>query len=137
MSLTWTVDHDNQMMTSVAIGDVTRADVDAMLDAMDSEGAMPYRKLFEASRGDTAIGIYDLLVLGWRMRSYHQTHGNMGPLALVIPPDRMDLLSRVLGMLAVARRPMRVFTDPDAAQRWIVRQPLTAAPRDRLSRAGD
>ena len=129
MSLTWTIDHDNQLMTCVAIGDVGRADVDALLDAMDSQGAMPYRKLFEASRGDTSIGIYDMLTLGWRMRSYHQTHENIGPLALVIPPDKMDLVSRVLGMLAVARRPMKVFTDPAAAERWIVKQPLTTPPR--------
>ena len=125
MSLTWTIDHDNQMMTCVAIGDVTRFDVDAMLDAMDSQGAMAYRKFFDASRGDTAISGYDMLALGWRMRSYHQTAGTMGPLALVIPADKMGLVSRVLGMLAVARRPMKVFIDPVAAGDWIEKQPLT------------
>ena len=122
MSLDWTIDHDKRLITIVAIGDVTRADLDAMLDAMEAEGAMPYRKLFEASRGDTAIGLYDMLTLGCRMRAYHKSAGRMGPLALVLPPDKIDLVERVLGMLAVADRPMKVFMTPAPALRWIEEQ---------------
>jgi hypothetical protein len=125
MPLTWTIDHENTIMTIVAEGDVTRADLDAMLDAMIAGDALRYRRFFEASRGDTSMTDDDVLQLGWRMRSLHRL-GPMGPLAVVLPPSKMEMASRAIGMLAVADRPLRVFTGADEAHRWITRQPLPA-----------
>ena len=60
----------------------------------------------------------DLLSLGVRMRSIHAM-GPMGPLAIVIPDDKYYLIARVLGILAAAKRPMRVFKDPEKARQWL------------------
>ncbi len=46
----------------------------------------------------------------------------MGPLAMVIPPDKGNSLDRMVGMIAAADRPMRVFRDARKARRWIDEQ---------------
>lgn len=121
MTLHWTIDSEKRLMTAVAEGDVTRADMEGYLQAMASAGAMAYRKLFDGSRGDTSMTPDDLLALGGAIRANHLS-GPMGPLAVVVPASKMELVSRVIGMLAVADRPMRVFTDSRLASRWIEEQ---------------
>jgi hypothetical protein len=121
MSLRWTVDHDKRLMTVVAEGDVARADLEAYLRAVAEAGAMGYRKLYDGSRSDTSMTPDDLLALGAAMRDHHRS-GPMGPLAFVIPPERMDVLRRFIGALAAADRPMRVFYDVDLATRWLDKQ---------------
>ncbi len=118
MSLNWTIDTEARLIAAVADGDVTRCDIENLLDTMAASGAMTYRKLFDGSRGDTKMGPDDLLALGVRFRAYHAL-GRMGPLAVVVPEEKAELVARVLGMLAVADRPMRVFRTPEPALRWL------------------
>jgi hypothetical protein len=118
MSLNWTIDSESRLITAIADGDVTCRDVEALLGEMASSGAMTYRKLFDGSQGDTGMTPEDLLVLGARFREFHAL-GPMGPLAVVVPDDKAELVARVLGMLAVADRPMRVFSTPAPARRWL------------------
>jgi len=118
MSLNWKIDSETRLITVVADGDVSRRDVETLLDEMASRGAMTYRKLFDGSRGDTKMGPDDLLMLGVRFRAFH-AQGPMGPLAVVVPDDKAELVARVLGMLAAADRPMRVFRTPVPARRWL------------------
>jgi len=70
---------------------------------------------------NTKMPAEDLIALGVRMRSMHG-EGGMGPLAVVVPADKEKILERIFGMLAVAKRPMRIFNDPVAARRWIRKQ---------------
>jgi hypothetical protein len=118
MPLHWDISHSNQLMVVVAEGMITRQEVDRMLDEMIAERALGYRKLFDGAQGDTAMGPSEILDLGVRMRTLHQ-HGTMGPLAVVVPADKWGLVARVLGMLAAARRPMRVFPNVAKARRWL------------------
>jgi len=122
MPLQWTIDPKQRLVTAVADGDVTRADFDAFLDAVKAANAYPYRKLFDGLRGETRMGPDELLALGARMRASHET-GPIGPLAAVIPDEKADLVARVLGILATAKRPMRVFRQIAPARRWINRLP--------------
>jgi hypothetical protein len=118
MPLHWTIDSKIKLFAATADGDVTLEDVNRMLDAMAGADAHGYRKMFDGSHGDTRMGPVDLLSLGVRMRSIHAT-GRMGPLAIVVPDDKYYLVARVLGMLAAAKRPMRVFKDPKKARQWL------------------
>jgi hypothetical protein len=118
MSLHWKIDPETRSITVVADGDVSRLDIETLLDEMASRGAMTYRKLFDGSRGDTKMGPDELLMLGVRFRAFH-AQGPMGPLAVVVPDDKAELVARVLGMLAAADRPMRVFRTPAPARRWL------------------
>ena len=118
MPLTWTIDHDRKLMTAVAVGDITRTEFDAYLDAIDQADAHGYRKLFDGGRGGTSMDRGEILALGVRMRASHAT-GPMGALAVVVPGEVEEPFGRVLGMLASAERPMRVFGETAAARKWI------------------
>lgn len=118
MPLHWTIDSRLKLFAATADGHVGFDDVNRMLDAMAGADAHGYRKLFDGSLGDTHMSPAELLSLGVRMRSIHAT-GRMGPLAIVVPDDKYYLVARVLGMLAAAKRPMRVFKDPRKARQWL------------------
>ena len=121
MALKWTIDPEDQMMIMLAEGEVTRPEVNAMLDAMQAGEALAYRKMFDATKADTKMTADDLIALGVRLRAIH-AQGNMGPLALVIPLGKEELIARVLGILAVPNRPMRLFADSHKARKWIKKQ---------------
>jgi hypothetical protein len=126
MPLHWTIDSQLKLFAARADGDITFADLNRMLDAMAGAQAHGYRKLFDGSQGDTQMSPGEFLSLGVRMRSIHAT-GPMGPLAVVLPANKYYLVARVLGILAAAKRPMRMFTDPDKARQWLERRPIRAA----------
>lgn len=119
MPLHWTVNSKERLVIAIAEGDVTRADVDDYITAMNGAGTLGYRKLFDASRGDTEMTSEDMLAIGVRLRERHATGGKQGALAVVVPPGKAALVSRVLGILAIADRPMRVFSESEPARRWI------------------
>lgn len=119
MSLHWTIDSRDRLVVAVADGDVTRAEMEHYLRVLDGANAMGYRKLFDASNGDTSMSADDLLAIGVQIRDRHSRGEALGPLAIVIPPDKSDLVSRILGILAAADRPMRVFEAIEPARRWI------------------
>lgn len=119
MPLHWTIDSEFHFVSVVAKGDVSRPEVEQLLDEMASREAMTYRKLFDGWDGDTAMGPQDLLALGVRMRVHHAL-GPMGPLALVLPDKKAEIVVPILGMLAAADRPMRIFATHQKARRWLV-----------------
>lgn len=122
MTLHWTIDPEQKLVAAVAEGNVTRVEFDAFLDDMSRAGADAYRKLFDGGRGDTHMEAEDILALGGRMRATHE-NGPMGALAVVVPEDRVESIGRVLGMLAAAKRPMRVFRQVGPARKWISNLP--------------
>lgn len=117
MPLYWLIDSRRKLVTVACEGDVTRADVIEYLDAVEGAGALTYCKLFDGTAFETSMTTADMLEIGARFRSYHNQP--IGPLAMVLPPDKADLFARVLGMLAAADRPMRVFRRLAPARRWI------------------
>ncbi|MFZ5780753.1 MAG: hypothetical protein ACOY4R_11190 [Pseudomonadota bacterium] len=119
MGLDWKIDSRARLVTAVADGPVTRADVDRYLDAVDGAGALTYRKLFDATKGIVAMDQEDLLAVGARFRSYHDRP--VGPVAIVVIERQADPVGRLLGMLASADRPLRIFTSRLTAQRWLDR----------------
>ena len=119
MPLHWTVDSKERLVIATAEGVVTRAEVENYLEVMAGAGSLSYRQLVDCSRGDTAMTAEDMLAIGVNIRTRHAAAGTLGPLAIVVPPEQSELVSRVLGILATADRPMRIFTDAEPARRWI------------------
>lgn len=117
MPLYWTIDSRRKFVSVTCEGDVTRADLVDYLNVMEGAGALTYCKLFDGTAFQTSMTALDMLEIGARFRSYHARP--IGPLAMVLPPDKADLFARVLGILAAADRPMRVFTRLAPARRWI------------------
>lgn len=119
MPLHWQIDSREKVFMAVADGSVEFEDVERMLDAMASSGATAYRKLFDGLRGETRMSPSELLTLGVRMRAMHAVAARLGPVAVVIPHDKRLRLMRLLGILAAADRPLRIFNDLDSAHRWL------------------
>jgi hypothetical protein len=120
--ITWTIDHDQRMLTAVCQGDVTLHDLEEYLDAVVVAGSMPYRKLFDGTRGDSTMTDEEMMALGARIRAYHAV-GPMGPLAIVVTTEHTHGLARLFGALAAADRPIKIFRDMRAARRWLEAQP--------------
>lgn len=119
MPLHWTIDSRLQTFVAVCDGDVDLTEVHQMLDAMVGANGLRYRKLFDGTHGATTMGPLDILSIGVRMRALQAGGHDHGPLAVVVPDEKYALISRVLGILAAAKRPMRVFNDAEKARRWL------------------
>ena len=119
MPLHWTIDSKERLVTAIAEGAVTRGEVEDYIAAMNGAGTLSYRKFFDCSRGDTAMTPEDMLAIGVQLRARHANTATLGPLAIVVPSAKSELVSRVLGILAAANRPMRVFSETEPARRWI------------------
>ena len=118
MPIRWTVIPAQRFMFMRSSGDVTRAEVEELIDAIVDGGALSYDKLLDGSAGMTSMSQEEMLDLGMRFRAIH-AGAAVGALAIVMPGDRGDRMQRLLGMIAAADRPMRVFIDLDKARTWL------------------
>ncbi|GEP53337.1 hypothetical protein RSO01_05030 [Reyranella soli] len=126
MPLYWTIDSKARLFTGVAEGNVTLTDAVDLLEAMAGAKAMAYRKLFDGRAAAPTMTPDEMLSLCARIRDYHD-QGMMGALALVATPEQTMVFARLLGALASAKRPIRVFTTPRQARNWIEDQPKERA----------
>lgn len=123
MPVHWRFDSRERLITVVAEGDVTRGDAHAFLDMLEGAGLVSYRKLFDGLQGETQMTSEDFMAVGARIRAGHHG-GPVGALAVALTREKAELVSRVLGIMASARRPMRVFDNVEQARRWILHQPI-------------
>ena len=126
MGLHWFIDSRERLIVITAEGPVTRTEIDEMLDAVAGANALGYRKLVDARAGRFALSAVDLLAIGARVRSLHA--GSVGAAAIVLPgrlprddepEDAPTLVARLIGILASAKRPLRLFKSMLAAKRWL------------------
>ncbi|MBV8392163.1 MAG: hypothetical protein JOY81_03175 [Alphaproteobacteria bacterium] len=105
-------------MTVVADGNVVRKEVEDFMDAMMAAKVGTYRKLFDARRGTTEMNANDILALGVKARGLHSLVAT-GPLAIVEPDYDYRRFSPLLGLLAAAERPMKLFRTEAQARAWL------------------
>jgi hypothetical protein len=118
MPLYWTIDSKARLFTGLAEGNVSLNDAIDLLDAMAGAKAMTYRKLFDGRAAIASMSPDELLSLCARIRSYHD-QGMMGALAIIATPEQTVVFARLLGALASAKRPIKVFENPRQARNWI------------------
>jgi len=114
MPLYWTIDSRQQLVVVTADGDVTHADAEEYLAGC---GAVAYRKLYDGRAGNFVMSHDEMMAIGAKIRSQH--HRPVGALAIVLPDDQAEPVARILGILASADRPLKLFTSVAPAQRWI------------------
>ena len=126
MALHWFIDSRKRLIVITAEGAVSRAEIDGLLDAVTGAKALGYRKLVDATAGKFALSAVDLLAIGARVRSLHT--GSVGAVAIVLPgrlprddepEDAPTLVARLIGILASAKRPLRLFKTVSSAKRWL------------------
>jgi hypothetical protein len=121
MPLYWTIDSKERLFTGVGEGEVTLADAMSLLEALAGAKALFYRKLFDGRAVQSAMTGDDLLVVCAKIRSYHD-QARVGALAIVGTPEQTVMFARLLGVLASADRPIKVFTSPRQARTWLDKQ---------------
>ncbi len=119
MPLRWTISHPERLVIAVAEGLVGLKDIEAYLDDVVVSAAMPYRKLFDATAGSSALADDDMMALGARMRAYPRLDLRIGPLAVVAGSDTVYGLARLFGALADVDRPFQIFRDARTAREWL------------------
>ena len=122
MPLYWTIDSKERLFTGVGEGEVTLADAMSLLEALAGAGALSYRKLFDGRAVQSAMTGDDLLAVSAKIRAYHD-QGPVGALAIVGTNEQFDTFARLLGALAAADRPMKMFTSLRQARTWLDQQP--------------
>lgn len=113
----WTIDSKQQLVVVTAEGDVTHADAEEYLNVIEGGGALACRKLYDGRGGTVVMSPDEMMAIAARFRSCH--HRPVGALAIVLPQDKAEPVARVLGVLASADRPMRLFINLAQARRWI------------------
>jgi hypothetical protein len=119
MPLHWTVESRLKLITVVADGDVSRSDVDAYLAMSKGADVIGWRKLIDARASRSFLTRQDVSEVGVHIRSVDSVR-DVGPLAFVMPKVESPELARLLGFLAAAKRPMRVFNELAPARKWIL-----------------
>jgi hypothetical protein len=126
MALYWFIDSRSRLIVVTAEGPVSRTEIDGLLDAVTGAKAVGYRKLVDATAGKFALTALDVLAIGARARSLHA--GSVGAVALVLPnrlpqdgepDDAPTLLARLIGIVASAKRPLRLFKNVASAKHWL------------------
>lgn len=117
MPIYWTIDSRQQLVVVTAEGDVLPADAEEYLDAVEGGGALAYRKLYDGRAGNVVMNHDEMMAIAARFRSYH--HRPVGALAIVLLHDQAERVARMLGILASADRPLKLFTSVAPARRWI------------------
>ena len=126
MALHWFIDSRARLIVVTAEGPVSRTEIDGLLDAVTGAKALGYRKLVDATAGKFAMNALDLLAIGARVRSLHA--GSVGAVAIVLPgrlpqegepDDAPTLVARLIGILASAKRPLRLFKSVASARHWL------------------
>ena len=118
MAFDWVIDSRKKLIIVSGEGEFTFAEVWDYLAAIAGANALTYRQLLDLSQAFTELTPAEAMELGVRMRMQHG-QSVPGPVAVVMPRRQSDSVARLLGIMATAERPMRLFNEFEAAQQWI------------------
>jgi hypothetical protein len=121
MPLYWTIDSKKRLFTGVGEGEVTFDDAMSLLEVLAGAKALTYRKLFDGRAVQSTMTGDELLGVCAQIRTYHE-QGAVGALAMVGTPEQTVRFARLLGALASADRPLKVFTSLRQARTWLDQQ---------------
>jgi len=121
MPLYWTIDSKERLFTGSGEGKVTFADAMSLLDVLAGTGALSYRKLFDASAIQSSMTGEELLMVCAKIRACHEL-GPVGALAIVCTPEQTVTFAPLLGALAAADRPTKMFPGLRPANTWLSQQ---------------
>src|SRR5471032_1449299 len=122
MAIRWEILQPEKLLLVTGDGTVTLKDVEVYLDEIVTAGAMPYAKLFDATKVDPKYDDHDIMMLGARVSAYRATLKG-GPLAFVVTGGpTYEAIQRYI-KLTPAERPVAVFKTVAEARAWLAAQP--------------
>jgi hypothetical protein len=122
MPIHFTIDHAKRFVDARAEGVVDLKDVETFADAVVSQDALPYRKLFDGRQAIAKYTSDDVMLLGARVSAY-ATMGPRGALAIVGADEKALDLARRFMNLGKEGRPAKAFLSIDEARKWLEAQP--------------
>jgi hypothetical protein len=126
MPLHWKIAPLEQMVVCVSEGVVTKDELMGYFKAIEEAGAVPYRKLLDASAAECHLSADETAELVAYARSL-KGEGTPGPMAIFTGSSGNDeFLRSVSAMLRPGRR-LRTFSTIHEARRWLDRAPLGRA----------
>lgn len=120
MPVGWIIDSRTRTVELFADGEVSLDQVMEYMRAVAGAKALAYGKLVDVRKATAAMTADELMRLMAVFREYHQ-QGPMGPLAVLATDAQSVTYARLLGALASADRPMKLFTTELKARRWLLR----------------
>ncbi len=121
MPIQFDIDHANRFVHAVAEGPVTLKDMEAYLDEVVVQGALPYRKLWDCTKVVYQYDDADMMALGARISAY-ANFDPRGPSAIVAVSDDAINVSKRFINLGGAKRPAKIFNSEAKARRWLDEQ---------------
>lgn len=118
MGLDWIVNSKEKLIVATAEGEFTARELHDYLVVIVGANAWSYRQLIDFSQSATALTLDEATELGAHIRMHH-AQPDAGPLAVVLPRQQSAPIARVLGIMAVAQRPMRLFDKYEPAAKWL------------------
>ena len=79
MPLRWEIHHEQRLVHIVADGPVTLKELEDHFDAIMVADAMPYAKLFDATRAEPIYTDADVMTMGARLSAYTATVAGLSP----------------------------------------------------------
>ena len=99
-------------------GDLTSADAMTPLDVLAGAGSAIVQKAVRWPAVQSSMTGEELLAVCFKIRGYHE-QGPVGALAIVCTPEQTVEFARLLGALAAANRPIKMFSGLRQAHTWL------------------
>jgi len=119
------VDHERRLVEVEAIGEIAPRELLDYLHRLVVEEAMPYRKLFDATRSTFNFTDHQVMEAAAWLSAYRMH--DRGPVALIARSDETVAMLRRYMNLAGDWPPARLFSSVERARRWLDTMPTPAA----------
>jgi hypothetical protein len=116
------IDHAKRFVHVRFEGVTTLQDIEAYLDEVVVQGAMPYRKLLDSRKAIAQYDDADVMAMGARISAY-EAFEPRGPVAVVLVSDGQLLVTERVHNLGGAKRPAKIFFSESQARKWLAEQP--------------
>lgn len=120
MPLHWNIDHDRQRVSATLLETTTEQEMYDFLGEVIGAGAMPYAKLFDATRAIKWITPNRIGPIASTARLYGRMRlGPIGPLAIVVQGAQANKRAEEYALLSDASRLVRIFEKLEKAESWL------------------
>ena len=128
MPVKWSISHEDRLVLASAEGEASMADLEEYISAVVAAGAMPYRKLFDATYvAPGALRLAELRAFSKKILELAKT-SPIGPIAIVVGSELEHEMAEAFGKVD-AGRPLAIFSDTAKARQWLYGRPEGASAR--------
>lgn len=124
-ALGWEIMRSDSLVIVRGVGIFDLPFIFAYRHAMETQGAVSYRKLFDLHQSDILLSAEDLQSIADGAHTHAST---AGPVAIVIgrepPPMLVDMAILLKHRMGASRR-FRLFTEEAEARQWLASEPIS------------